>query len=236
MSEKIYSSRVCDTYLKLIRAKYPHVDINSILRHAGMELAEVSDPGYWFTQKQINLFYERVVLLTGNENIAREAGRYAASPEALGAMRQYTLGMIGPASAFSMVSKLSKNFSKSSDYVSKKVSNNVVEVTASPKQGTKEEEFQCKNRLGFLEALVMIFNYSAPKIEHPECIFKGDEVCRYVLRWGTESGSYMAEVQKLLCCNQLCNYIRINDALSYLWPNDRRVDRSYRDANIITWS
>ena len=183
MSEKIYSSRICDTYLKLIRAKYPHVDIDLILQYAGMEPAEVADPGYWFTQTQINLFYERIVQLTGNENIAREAGRYAASPEALGAMRQYTLGMIGPARAFSMMSKLSKNFSKSSEYSSKKISNNVVEVTTSPLPGTHEEEFQCKNRIGFFEALVMIFNYSAPVIEHPECMFKGDKACRYVLKW-----------------------------------------------------
>ena len=89
MTEKrIYNARILDTYLKLIKVRYPHVDINTLVKRSGMEPYEVADQGSWFTQEQVNRFYELVVQATGNENIAREAGRYGASPDALGSMRQ----------------------------------------------------------------------------------------------------------------------------------------------------
>ncbi len=66
------------------------------LDYAGMKPYEVADQGHWFTQIQVDLFYERLVKVTGNVNIAREAGHYATSPDAIGVMRQYLLGMVGP--------------------------------------------------------------------------------------------------------------------------------------------
>ena len=84
-----------------------------------MKPQEVNDQGHWFTQNQINKFYERLVGLTGNGNIAREAGFFSASPETIGVMRQYVLGMATPAKAYELIGKGSTNFTKSSKYESK---------------------------------------------------------------------------------------------------------------------
>jgi HD-GYP domain-containing protein (c-di-GMP phosphodiesterase class II) len=54
---------------------------------------------------------------------------------------------------------------------------------ATPYYGVKEELFQCKNRQGYLEAISRLFDYKLPKIEHPECLFKGGRVCRYIVSW-----------------------------------------------------
>ena len=96
----MYNSRIVDNYIKLLNYKYPWVNANEILRYAGMTSYEVADQGHWFSQRQINRFHEKLSTLTHNDNISREAGRYAASPDALGAMRQYVLGMIGPDKVF----------------------------------------------------------------------------------------------------------------------------------------
>jgi HD-GYP domain-containing protein (c-di-GMP phosphodiesterase class II) len=179
----LYNSRIVDTYIKLIKRRYSYINIGELLASAGIKPYEVADQGHWFTQEQINLFHEQLKKLTGNEDIAREAGRYAASPEAIGVMRQYVLGLVGPAKAYDMVGNASTKFTRSAHYESRKIADNKVEVTVTPNAGVTEQPFQCANRTGFFEAVSMIFNYELPQIDHPECIFKGDKVCRYIIHW-----------------------------------------------------
>ena len=56
---------------------------------------------------------------------------------------------------------------------------------ATPRQGVKEEHFQCENRKGYLESVSRLFNYKAPSIEHSECVFLGGDACRYIVSWQT---------------------------------------------------
>ena len=81
---KLYNSRIIDTYIKFIEKNYSHINVNQLLTHADMHRYEVADQSHWFTQSQIDRFYNKLVELTNIPNIAREAGRYAASPDALG--------------------------------------------------------------------------------------------------------------------------------------------------------
>ena len=41
--------------------------------------------------------------MTGNSQIAREAGLFAASPDGMGLMRRYVLGMVKPATLFHLI-------------------------------------------------------------------------------------------------------------------------------------
>ena len=189
-SKHLYNSRIIDTYVKLIRRKYDYVSIPELFRAAKMKPYEVEDQGHWFTQEQVNLFYDRLVKLTGNKNIAREAGRYSASPEAIGVMRQYVLGMLGPSKTFAMIGKAAQNFTRSSICRSKKITSNKVEITVTPEPGVQEMPFQCENRTGFFEAIVSIFTNRLPEVEHPECMFKGGNVCRYTVSWHQPFSNY----------------------------------------------
>ncbi|MBW2100512.1 MAG: HD domain-containing protein [Deltaproteobacteria bacterium] len=179
----LYNSRIIDTYIKLIKRKYSHVKITELLSYAKMKAYEVADEGHWFTQEQINLFYEKLVQLTGNKNIAREAGRYAASPEAIGVMRQYIMGMMSPANVYETIGKATSNFTKSSIYKSRKITSNKVEITVTLNEGVIERSYQCENRMGFFDAASMIFTNTPPRIDHPECMFKGGNICRYIISW-----------------------------------------------------
>jgi HD-GYP domain-containing protein (c-di-GMP phosphodiesterase class II) len=179
----LYNSRIIDTYIKLIKTKYSYVNIGELLSYANMKPYEVADQGHWFTQEQVDLFYERLVKLTKNEHIAREAGRYAASPDAIGVMRQYVLGMVSPATVYEMIGKTTANFTLSSSYESRRIASNKMEIIVTPHEGVAERPFQCENRIGFLEAIVNIYRNKFPSIEHTECMFTGGKVCRYLISW-----------------------------------------------------
>jgi hypothetical protein len=178
----LYNSRIIDNYVKLIKKRYRHVDINALLKYAGMTSYEVADQGHWFTQEQINRFHSRLAEYTDHD-IAREAGRYAASPDAIGVMRQYALGLVGPEKAYQNISKAAAQISRSSTFESTSLAPNKVEIRVIPKPGVKEQSFQCENRKGFLEAIALAFTNRLPHLEHPECHFRGDPHCRYVITW-----------------------------------------------------
>jgi len=183
MTAPLYNSRIIDTYIRLIKSRYSFIDITTLLKSADMKAYEVADQGHWFTQDQVDRFYENTVRMTGNEHIAREAGRYSASPEAIGVMRQYILGFIGPAETFKIINKATNNFTRSSTYESRKISANSVEIIVTPREGVVEKPFQCENRIGFFEAIVMVYGYKPPRIDHSECMFKGSDSCRYTITW-----------------------------------------------------
>ena len=72
--QRPYNSRIIDIYMKLIKKRYSHVDVDELLRHADMEPYQIADQGHWFSQEQVDTFYEKLVELSGNPFIAREAG------------------------------------------------------------------------------------------------------------------------------------------------------------------
>ncbi|MDH3329395.1 MAG: ATP-binding protein [Desulfobulbaceae bacterium] len=179
----LYGSVGINIYLKLIRRKYPQVDVEELLAYSEMEPYQVTDEGHLFSQRQINLFMEKLVEVTGNKNIAREAGRFASSPEALGSITRSVLGLIGPVKYYDLLGKYANRITKASRYESKKIGPNKVEVTVTPFPGTREKWFQCDNRMGYWDAVSSIFNLRLPKIDHPECLFKGGKVCRYIITY-----------------------------------------------------
>ncbi len=183
LNEPLYNSRIVNNYIKLIRSRYSYLNLEDLLSSAGMELYQVEDEGHWFTQNQINKFHQRLKQLTGNKNIAREAGRFAADPGTLGIMRYHLLGLIGPEYAYELIGNYASKFTRSTDFISKKLGSNKVEITVTPKKGVREGIYQCENRFGFWEAITTAFNYELPRIEHPECIFKGGKSCRYIVSW-----------------------------------------------------
>lgn len=192
---QLYNSRIIDNYIKILTKKYSYVKIDDILKYAGMQPYEVADQSHWFTQEQIDRFYEKTVAETGSPNIAREAGRYAAYPDAMGILRHYILGMLSPGTFFIVAGKTADKLTKSSNYTAKKIKKNEIELIVTPKPGVTEKHFQCENRLGFFEAVLTMFNHDFPSIHHPECMFRGGLSCRYNIRWKPSKSSKLSNIR-----------------------------------------
>lgn len=217
----LYNSRIIDAFIKLVKRRYHHVDVADLLSYAGMNLYEISDQGHWFTQRQIDLFYERLVQLTENEHIAREAGQYAGSPESSGVMRQFFLGLVGPLKAYEMIGKGALNFTRSSVYSARKLTDNKVEITVTPAPGVREKPFQCENRIGFFEAILKLFTTDMPDVQHPECMFRGGDVCRYVVSWRRTQSDAWRKIRNYSAFLLLVAFLALvitNPSISLLWP------------------
>ncbi len=203
----LYNSSIINTYIKMIKVRYSYVSISELLSYAGMEPYQVDDEGHWFTQKQVDRFYEALVRATGKEDIAREAGRYAASPEAIGGKSRFILGFIGPGLVFEMVNKIADKFSRSARYESTRLSKTEMEIVVTPYEGVEEKPYQCANRIGYFEAIVSAFNLKMLKMEHTECLFRGGSCCRYRISW---------RETKALLVKRVRNIIMVASALYFL--------------------
>lgn len=194
----LYNSRIFDSCLKLLKKKYDFVSIPQILKHAGMKESEIADRGHWFTQRQSDLFYEKMVQLCGNRDIAREAGRYAFSTDALGGLREYFLALAGPEYLYAIVSRVAPNYTRSSRLSSRRIGPREIEVTVRFEEGVHEKPYQCENRMGFMEAGFQLFGYhDPPKISHPECLFEGASICRYRVTWGDSPSVRLVRLRRL---------------------------------------
>jgi len=179
----IYNSRIIKVYLEYLGTHYPDIDIDDVLNHAKMTKYEVEDPAHWFSQNQTDLFQEALLSRTGNPNIPREAGRYAVSSEGMGALKQYTLGLMSLRSVYLLMDRVYSKMSRGATVKTMKFGSRKVEIISTPKPGVNEKPYQCENRIGTFESIAKMFTGRLAKIEHPSCFHKGDECCRYIITW-----------------------------------------------------
>ncbi len=182
-STPLYNSRITKVYIQYLSKYYPDIDLDSILDEAGIARYEIEDPAHWFTQEKQDRLHDILVVRTGNPNIAREAGRYSASSEGLGATKQYALGLMSPATIYLLIEKIHALMSRGADVSARKIGANQVEITAVPKTGVNEKPYQCENRRGSFESLARMFTDKFAQIDHPDCVHKGDDCCRYLISW-----------------------------------------------------
>ncbi len=193
-----YNSRIIEAYIKFIKKYFPDIDIYNLLKQSEMTAYEVEDHGHWFSQKQVDDFYSRLVEETGDTEIARKAGRYMASPETSGEVKYYFLGRMGLTNTYKMIGKAAKSLTRSTTFEVNSLSENSVEILVTQKEGYSEKEYQCQNRIGMFEAVAEGVKAGKIIIEHPDCIFKGSNSCRYIITWGKSSTKVVRRLRNIL--------------------------------------
>jgi class 3 adenylate cyclase len=183
IDEPLYNSRLIKNYVVYVRKYYPELDIDSLLNYAYITRHELQDQGHWFSQWQVDRFHDFLSRETKNPKLSREVGRYMASSEASGPIKQYIMGFMTPAAAYWVLEKIVPHLSRAFTLKTKKLGSNKMEVSATPNPGVTEKSYQCENRFGQFEALAKVFTNKYAVIEHPECVHRGGKTCRYIITW-----------------------------------------------------
>ncbi|HJX35012.1 MAG TPA: adenylate/guanylate cyclase domain-containing protein [Desulfatiglandales bacterium] len=180
----LYNSRLIKNYVVYMKEFYPEVKIDLILNHAYINKYELDDEGHWFSQWQVDRFHEALSRETKNPNLPREAGRYMASSSVLsGPFKQYIMGFMTPSAAYWVLKKIVPHLSRAFTLEIKKLGRNKIDVLVRPNPGVIEKHYQCENRCGQFEAIAKVFTDKYAIIDHPTCIHKGGDVCRYIITW-----------------------------------------------------
>ena len=197
-SAPLYNSRVAKVYIDYLQKYYPDIDVEVMLKQTGIKVWELEDPSHWFTQEQQDRLHDALVSHTGNENIAREAGRYAGSSDALGAIRQYIIGLMNPAAIYMLLGKIYPMLSRAAEVQPKKTGSNSMEIITVPRADFEERPYQCANRLGLFEAIAKLYSDKYADIDHPSCVHKGDDCCRYIINWDKSPKNLWLRIRNLI--------------------------------------
>jgi hypothetical protein len=197
-SAPLYNSRVAKVYIDYLQKYYPDIDVEVMLKQTGIKVWELEDPSHWFTQEQQDRLHDALVSHTGNENIAREAGRYAGSSDALGAIRQYIIGLMNPAAIYMLLGKIYPMLSRAAEVQPKKTGSNSMEIITVPKTDFEERPYQCANRMGLFEAIAKLYSDKFADIDHPSCVHKGDDCCRYIINWDKSPKNMWLRIRNLI--------------------------------------
>jgi class 3 adenylate cyclase len=181
IDEPLYNSRVIKNYLEYVRKFHPDVEVNEMLRYAWIRTYEVEDQGHWFSQWQMDRFHEILILKTGDSAISRKVGRYAASSEASGILKNYALGFMTPGAAYWLLEKIAPHLSRAAKFETRKLGANKFEITSTPTPGAHPKPYQCDTAMGQFEAISKLFTGKYPKVEHPECVHSGGKACRFIV-------------------------------------------------------
>ncbi len=221
----LYSSRIIKTYYDYAKKTYPDLDLDAVLREAEVTTFELEDGGHWLTQKQVDLFNEALRRETNNPDISREAGRYSTSADAYGPIRQYALGFLTPAAAYTLLEKIANNLTRGSVFKVRKLAPDKVEILSIPKADVKEKPYQCENRMGMLEALAQPFTRSYAQIEHSVCFHKGADHCQYIVTWKNAAPFLWKRLRNVAF---LLAFLSVAGAVSFIHPK-------HWDAVILAW-
>ena len=179
----LYNSRILETYIEYLKVYHPEVDPHKILQASGITNFEIEDAGHWFTQEEVDLFYDAVINETKDPSVPREAGRYIASNQASGILQQYVIGFLTPRIAYWMIEKVTATLSRAHIVKSQVTSPNSVKIIFKPKENVEEKPYQCENRIGLLESMAKVFTSKYASIEHSHCIHQGNDRCEYDISW-----------------------------------------------------
>jgi PAS domain S-box-containing protein len=181
----LYNSQIIANYLEYIRAHDPSIDCAALLQYAQITPQALKDPGHRFTQQQVNRFHAILKEHFPDPEISRKVGRYMAASKASGTLRQNIIGFMTPHLAFKAVEKLLPQWSPGHRAKTIVRGKTMVEVVLTVEPGINEEPFQCENRMGIFEALPKLFTGKNAHMEHPECLHRGNDRCRYRISWET---------------------------------------------------
>jgi len=211
----LFNSKVIKIYLEYIAENYPEIDINPIFKHSGITPHEINESSHWFNESQVDRFYMFLLEKIGNQNLARDVGRYIVSARVMGILKKFVMGLMDTVSIYMQIEKNYKILNKAADVKAKKLGKNKIEITTIPKPGTEEKPYMCQNRTGIFEALATIFTNKFANIEEISCVHKGGSCCRYIITWEdsdfwrwSKLGSY-----------SLITFIPISVTLFFLLPN-----------------
>jgi PAS domain S-box-containing protein len=179
----LYNSRIIKSYVEYLYRYFPDIDVAPLLKYADIETFQLDDEGHWLTQVQSDRFHEILVQTTKDPDISKKVGRFSVASRASGALGQYMLGFINPATAYAVLEKINARLSRAAVLKTKAIGADQIEAKVVLQPGVIEKPYQCIYRLGTMESLAKLFTKKFANIEHPVCTHKGGDCCLYIISW-----------------------------------------------------
>ncbi len=178
-----YNSGILGNYIDYIQSQNIDVDIDKLLSCCGITRFELNDESHFFSQAQVNVFHECLNEQLSDPDIAYKVGRHAWKMKSAGTLTQYVMQFITPQTVIKSLDNVYSKWSRGHRCQTTITGKCQAEVAVWAQNGVREQPFQCDYRRGILETIVKFQTGQPAQVDHPQCIHRGDDACRYRLAW-----------------------------------------------------
>ena len=180
-----YNVKILRVYVAYLRERLHWTDeqVEELFRRCGSEISTLFYEDNWYGQDFADTFYATIVEMTGDRDIAYRVGRYVIHDSAKGIAGRVLAGFLSPAVAYKNIGRIAAQYSKGAQLIPIESSESHAVIRAVVEPGCHEKPYQCRNRLGMLEAVTTFFGVPTAAVEHPACVHRGDDYCEYHLTW-----------------------------------------------------
>lgn len=157
--------------------------IQELFQLCGTDRSILTEEHNWFDQNLADSFHKHVTQMTGDPEIAYKVGAFTVHDSAQGLAGLIISGFLSPKIAYKNIARTGSMYTKGTTFTPIKTTHSSAIIRTKPIKGVTEREYQCRNRMGMLEAIPTAFGIPHASIKHPKCVHKGDEYCEYKLSW-----------------------------------------------------
>jgi len=179
----LYNSGIIGNYINYLESHHVDLDTGDLLHRSGLTRFDINDEGHFLNQEQINRFHHCLDEVLKDPKISYKVGQHALYMKSTGTIKRYGLQFLTPGAMYRAVDRLYPKWSRGHVCKTTLTGKGRVDVVVSVRPGVREERFQCENRQGIFEAIGNILTSQPAQVNHPTCMHRGDDACRYLISW-----------------------------------------------------
>ena len=157
--------------------------LERLAERLGTSLDVLRDPDRWFSAELFHLATREIEADLGATDLGYRSGRDLNRPGMMGAERYLTAGLASPMVAYMSIAQLGSRMNRVAGWTVRALGRSHVRITARLTDNALDSLSFCRNRLGVLESVPEAFFLPPARVEHAECIHRGDPDCVYEVRW-----------------------------------------------------
>ncbi len=195
-----YNVKILRVYVAYLRERlgWRDAQVEDLFRRCGSEISILLYEDNWYDQAFADTFYANLVEMTGDRDISYKVGRHAIDESAKGIAGRVLSSFLSPAVAYKNIGRIAAQYSKGANLVPIESGDSHAVIRAVIAPGCQERPYQCRNRIGMLEAVPTFFALPTAVVEHPKCVHRGDEYCDYHITWVASGQRYVAPLTVLV--------------------------------------
>lgn len=197
---QFYNVNIFRIYVAYLRHRLSWTgdQVNELFKEIGSEPSVLIYEDNWFDQTFADKFYQQVVNITGDQDIAYKVGQFSIDDTAKGVVGRVVTSLLTPEVAYKNIEKIASRYSTAASVKAVKVVKNYAIIRSSVAPNCEEKKYQCQNRVGMLQSVPTLFNLPSAIVSHDTCIHKGDDYCEYEVKWIEPSSKYIILLTALM--------------------------------------
>jgi diguanylate cyclase (GGDEF)-like protein len=187
--------------IRHVRATLGPDAVEQVIREAGVpySVAHLDDVANWIWYDEAMAVFEAAAAVTGDQRIGLRAGEQAVRQHAGTPVATLLRSLGSPEAILEQVSLAATKFSTVTDMRAVEVGPGHATVESRAHAGLEQRNHHaCDFRSGLLSQPPALFGLPPAIVEETLCELRGDDHCRYEVRWDAESAALAADPQKLV--------------------------------------